>query len=142
VKKIGPPASNPCGSCPYRRDVPSGVWNEEEYEKLPHYDLETFDQPPSVFLCHQQNGRLCAGWTGCHDMDESLAFRFAVMNGAIDPEEIDAILSYTTSSPLFSSGAEAAAHGRAEIDAPGPRAAKTINKLIEREANRREGGDG
>jgi hypothetical protein len=53
------PARNPCGSCPYRKDVPSGVWETLEYEKLPPYDGETFEQPFEAFFCHQQNGRLC-----------------------------------------------------------------------------------
>ena len=26
--------SQPCSSCPYRKDVPSGVWAHHEYEKL------------------------------------------------------------------------------------------------------------
>jgi hypothetical protein len=47
------PASNPCGSCPYRRDVPSGVWDAAEYEKLPRYDGPMADQPARLFLCHQ-----------------------------------------------------------------------------------------
>ena len=69
------PAKNPCGSCPYRRDVPSGVWDESEYHKLPEFDKPTAEQPPRVFMCHQDNDRLCAGWVACHDMDESLGFR-------------------------------------------------------------------
>jgi hypothetical protein len=36
---INPPAPKPCESCPYRKDVPSGVWSEGEYRKLPQYDL-------------------------------------------------------------------------------------------------------
>nr|WP_280343300.1 DUF6283 family protein [Nocardia neocaledoniensis] len=37
MDKIGPPAPRPCVSCPYRRDVPSGVWDFGEYEKLRGY---------------------------------------------------------------------------------------------------------
>lgn len=126
---IQPPAPNPCGSCPYRRDVPSGVWAEEEYAKLPEYDKPTGDQPPNVFLCHQQDGRMCAGWTACHDMDESMGLRIAVLSDQVHPEDIEAIHEYTTPVPIFTSGAEAAAHGRAEIMSPGIPARKTVDKL-------------
>lgn len=130
MKRVHPPAKNPCGSCPYRCDVPSGVWDEEEYAKLPLFDKETFDQPPSVFLCHQQDGRLCAGWTAVHNMEESFGLRMAFSMGMIDPTDADAIFDYSTDVPLFASGADAAAHGRAEIDAPGAKASRTIQRLV------------
>ena len=51
---VRPPAKSPCGSCPYRQDVPSGVWAASEYEKLPAYDApETFMQPPGLFIREQ-----------------------------------------------------------------------------------------
>lgn len=128
-ERIHPPAPNPCGSCPYRLDVPSGVWDTEEYEKLPSYDKETGDQHPSVFMCHQQNGAMCAGWCGTHDMQESLGLRLAVGLGLIAEEDYDAILDYTTSTPLFASGAEAAEHGLAELEKPSEKAVETIGKL-------------
>lgn len=127
-----PPAPRPCGSCPYRRDVPSGVWAEDEYEKLPEFDEETARQPHAVFLCHQQDGRLCAGWCGTHDMANSLGLRVAVLTGRVAAEDVDAILDYETDVPLFASGAEAAAHGMAESDAPGEKAVETIVKLERR----------
>jgi hypothetical protein len=124
-----PPAPRPCVTCPYRRDVPSGVWSDEEYEKLPPFDGETWEQPPSVFLCHQQDGKLCAGWVAVHDMNESFGLRLACSTGAVAPEDLDEILDYTTDVPLFDSGAEAAEHGLAEIDEPGPDAVKAVKKL-------------
>jgi hypothetical protein len=124
------PASRPCGSCPYRRDVPSGVWAVEEYAKLPRYDQPTADQPMGVFMCHQQDERLCAGWVGCHDMDDSLALRIAAR--ALGPEAVEAVLDYSTDVPLFSSGREAAEHGLADLAAPGPQAARTIDRLARR----------
>ncbi|MFB4262556.1 DUF6283 family protein [Nonomuraea sp. GTA35] len=27
----GPPAKSPCGTCPFRRDAPSGMWSQEEF---------------------------------------------------------------------------------------------------------------
>lgn len=127
--RIHPPARNPCGSCPYRKDVPSGVWDEEEYAKLPLYDKPLPEQPPSVFMCHQQNGRLCSGWVACHDMEESMGLRIAIICDRIVPDDIDPIFDYTTPIEVFASGAEAAEHGRAEIMAPGEGAGRVIDKL-------------
>jgi hypothetical protein len=133
-----PPAPRPCESCPYRRDVPSGVWVAEEYAKLPAYDRPTGEQPAAIFLCHQQDGRACAGWVGCHDMDNSLAVRFAEICG-MPAETADAILSYVSPVPLWPSGAAAAAHGLAEVDAPAANAEHLIGKL-ERRRDARSGG--
>jgi uncharacterized protein DUF6283 len=105
------PLPRPCGSCPYRRDVPSGVWHTEEYLKLIPYDRPIHEQPQGVFACHQQDGHLCAGWVGTHDMSENLALRFHVSGGHITAEEFFEICDYTTDVPLFESGLEAATHG-------------------------------
>ncbi len=128
MKPVLPPAT-PCGSCPYRRDVPSGVWHETEYDKLPEYDNPTQEQPVGVFLCHQQNGRLCAGWVAVHDMSESLALRLACSLGMISESDTEAVLNYRTTVPLFGSGAEAAEHGKKEIDRPGDKAVRTMSKI-------------
>lgn len=114
-------APAPCRSCPYRRDVPSGIWAAEEYQKLPLYDGETMDQLPALFYCHQQDGKLCAGWVGCHDTDHLLALRFQ----RVAPEVYD----YVSPVPLFDSGAEAAAHGMAEIERPRLAARRSIARL-------------
>ncbi|MDL4812763.1 DUF6283 family protein [Actinomadura opuntiae] len=132
--RLRPPAPRPCASCPYRRDVPSGVWAASEYDKLRRYDAPTFAQPPGVFLCHQQNrdavgARLCGGWAGVHDGANLLALRIAVADGRLSPEERDAVVGYESPVPLFASGAEAAAHGVAEIAAPGERAVAAMSKI-------------
>lgn len=134
MTQIKPPAPRPCASCPYRKDVPSGIWDTTEYTKLPDYDNDTMGQPPGVFLCHQVNGRTCAGWVGCHDMPNNLALRFAEMTGQIDPETVDAILDYATDVPLFTSGQQAAAHGMANIDNPDDDAISTMDKITRRRA--------
>jgi len=121
------PAARPCGSCPYRRDVPSGVWAAEEYEKLPPYDAPTMCQPKGVFLCHQGSGRACAGWVAVHDMEHSLALRLAVAAGPV--EDAAAFVEYETETPLFASGAEAAAHGLAGVLAPDEAAVRVIGRL-------------
>lgn len=119
----------PCGSCPYRRDVPSGVWAAHEYQKLPDYDGTTGEQLAKgaigAFHCHSTPEQLCAGWVGCHDMEENVALRFAHMFHDVDP----AVYEYQSPIPLWGSGAEACAHGMAEIDNPSDKAVKTVEKL-------------
>lgn len=121
------PRVTPCASCPYRKNVPSGVWDEEEYQKLPQYDGPISEQNMTPFGCHQSDGHLCSGWVA-HTGDplDLLAVRLGILTGNIDPLTVD----YTTKVPLFGSGAEAAEHGMKEITAPGPKATKVIEKLI------------
>ena len=117
----------PCPSCPYRRDVPSGIWSPGEYVKLTQYDGDFGAQAAAgataVFMCHQGSGELCAGWCGCHDMFGTLAAR--INASQLDP----AVWDYVSPVPLFGSGAEAAAHGLRDIASPSPRAAAAIHKI-------------
>jgi hypothetical protein len=129
MNNIGPPAPRPCVSCPYRQDVPSGVWAETEYELLPKYDRPTIEQPPGVFLCHQNDKdatqlRICGGWAGCHDGDELMALRLAGAMREMTIEAIEATRAYVSPVPLFQSGADAAEHGMAMINRPGEDALK------------------
>jgi hypothetical protein len=130
------PSPYPCVSCPYRKDVPSGVWHPDEYLKLPRYDLPTAEQPFGAFFCHQQNGRLCSGWVGCHDMDESMGLRMAASAGLLTPEDVDAALDYECPVELFESGAEAARHGLADVPEPSEQAKRAIDKLERRRERR------
>jgi hypothetical protein len=116
--------TKPCGSCPYRRDVPSGIWSREEYDKLPSYDGETWEQSTALFLCHQRDGNLCGGWLACHGAGELLALR-------IHGRKVDAnVFNYDTSVPVFCSGREARAYGVKDIKQPGRRARKMISGLM------------
>ena len=80
-------------------------------------------------MCHQQDGRLCAGWVGVHDMSESFGLRMAMASGAMTPEVGNVCLDYTTDVPLYGSGTEACAAGIREIETPGAGAINTIVKL-------------
>ena len=131
---IQPPAKKPCPGCPYREDVPSGVWHEDEYDKLRTYDRPTGEQPPGLFQCHlldrdDPRARVCAGWAGCHDMDESLGLRIGYASGDVTLETAEAIVAYESPVPLFASGTEAAEHGMREILNPGPEAVELIRKI-------------
>lgn len=130
------PAAAPCVTCPYRRDVPSGIWAPSEYAKLEGYDQETGYQPGGVFHCHQTDlddprSRVCAGWAHLASYD-TLALRVAMRAGTLTIEQGEEIVDYRSSVPVFDSGAQAAAHGMAEALSPGPAAAKAIGKITKK----------
>lgn len=112
----------PCDACPYRRDVPSGVWAAHEYDKLPPYDEPTFAQPLATFGCHATPEFYCHGWAVVHTSRgnefDLLALRFRPAN--IPPAKV----------PLFSSGTEAAEHGKRDIAKPKKKAKETMAKLV------------
>lgn len=117
-----------CSACPYRKDVPSGVWAAHEYDKLAEYDAPTGQQPMAPFMCHATPEHFCHGWTVCHSNrghnHELLALRLArslfSQNVEIPREGV----------PLFSSGAEAAEHGKREIDNPSDEAREVVSRLM------------
>ena len=132
VSETKPPSTvrkSPCASCPYRKLVPSGVWHEEEYEKLPAYDGDFSEQIEhdglAPFGCHHADGQICAGWAGHRDPLDMLAVRLGISAGSLDPS----VAEYKTTVPLFESGAAAAEHGMAEIDNPSPRAIEMSKKI-------------
>lgn len=124
------PAKSPCGSCPYRTDAPSGLWHHEHYAKLLEYDKPMQEQPEAAFACHQQNGKLCAGWVATHDMSRNMALRIALVAGWITIDTFKACLNYVTKVPVFASGAEAAAHGLRDYDNPDERTLRIRHKLV------------
>lgn len=124
--------SMPCSSCPYRRDVPSGVWAFEEYEKLRDYDAPTGSQPFAEFGCHATPTALCHGWAVVHSNRgrefELLALR---LHGypPIPPPGV----------PLFGSGEEAADHGQRDIERPTEEATTTVDRLLRKYERLRDG---
>ncbi|ROR76057.1 hypothetical protein SAMN06295974_3795 [Plantibacter flavus] len=123
------PRKTPCASCPWRREVSSGIWDRTEYEKLPRYDGDIADQEAAaVFLCHQPIGEqhVCSGWLGHRDPQDLLAARLGVLSGELDVSAME----YTTDVPLFASGAEAAAHGLVDEGSPGTSARAVIDKIL------------
>lgn len=120
------PRKSPCASCPYRTNVPSGVWDESEYSKLTRYDGEIFEQgTDAIFMCHQGCGSVCSGWLGHRPPEDLLAVRMGLLR-----EELDrSCLDYRSDVPLFPTGAEAARHGMKDAEAPRPEAMKVISKI-------------
>lgn len=119
---------NPCDTCPYRRDVPSGIWDASEYAKLPGYDGETWAQTQRPFHCHTDQPQICAGWAGHRNPADMLAVRLGVAHGGIDPS----IYDYSTRVPLFASGAEAAEHGMRDLPDPSERARNAVRRIVRR----------
>jgi hypothetical protein len=133
--QIAPPAPRPCDSDPYRIDAPSGVWDATEYAKLASSNAATPDQPAGLFLCHladpnSQRKRICGGWAGCHDGNNLLALRVAVLRGRISSETVVRVRNGVSPVPTFATGQEAAAHGLRELAEPGDDARRAIAKVV------------
>lgn len=123
------PRKSPCASCPYRKNVASGVWAESEYQKLPRYDGEMHEQTAvAVFMCHQNDGCACSGWLAHRNPEDMLAVRIGVLHGELDPSCLD----YSTDVELFGSGAAAAEHGMKDVEAPSDRTMTVIAKIARR----------
>lgn len=118
--------AQPCPSCPYRRDAPSGIWDACEYEKLLGYDGPVSEQTGHLFLCHQGAGQLCAGWVAHRDPADLLALRIAVITERVAPE----VFEYRTAVDLFGSGREAHDHGVADLHSPTPQAREAVRKIV------------
>lgn len=115
----------PCSACPYRCDVPSGVWSEHEYRKLPPYDAETYAQPIETFRCHATPDHLCHGWAVVGGWD-LLALRLAATQ-ARDGRSLEVPPAAV---PLFPTHTAAAEHGLAELDEPSETAREAIERLL------------
>jgi hypothetical protein len=116
--------TSPCSACPYRCDVPPGVWSFDDYERLRPYDAPTWAQPPLRFSCHATPAALCHGWAVVHSRrghdHELLALRLVWPEDGIPVEVV----------PLFTSGAEAADHGQSAIAEPPPEAIRVMDRLL------------
>ena len=113
--------ARPCASCPYRLDVPSGIWSFEDYSKLRGYDRPTGRQPMALFMCHASPTECCSGWATCHERQpghELLALR---LRGFPEVPEHDV--------ECFESSAEAIAHGIRDLDCPGSAAQAAMDKI-------------
>lgn len=121
---------SPCKTCPYRRDVPSGIWAPDEYAKLPKYDAETFGQPSALFMCHTSQGGLCTGWLQSHanrgHRFDLLALRLA---RNLDHKAVSAVCLMEPLVKLFKTGAAAARHGMKAISNPSPRAKSAMARI-------------
>lgn len=113
----------PCSFCPYRQDVPSGIWAKHEYEKLVMYDEPTASQPLATFACHDTPDVHCHGWAVVHSNRgneyQLLALRMTGTRRVPEPAV-----------PLFGSGREAYEHGVRDLANPSDEAIQAIEKLM------------
>jgi len=117
--KVNP---EPCEFCPYRRDVPSGVWSAEGYHKLERYDAETWAQPIEWFGCHAHPNWACHGWAIVHSRQQG---SYELLARRMTPFKLVMPLV-----PLFDSGTQAAHHGLARIKNPGKAARDAVARLM------------
>lgn len=120
---------SPCASCPYRCDVPSGVWDASEYEKIKPFDAQFPVQPMAWFLCHYSTGALCRGWLDCHG-DSLLIVRLGIARGDKFSEALLRALDEKPAVAVFRSAAAAARHGRRDISNPGKRAVVFMDRIL------------
>lgn len=128
-------APRPCVSCPYRIDVPSGVWAADEYAKLRGYDsTDHATMPLATFHCHQENATgvptVCRGWLSVHA--DSIAVRMAIIDGKVTADDVYA----TPEVPLHPSGTAAAEHGLRDIERPTREAVELAGKITRLGAGR------
>jgi len=106
------------------------VWDAREYAILPKFDGTPEDQLAAgallPFACHTSPDDLCSGWVGHRDPFDLVALRLGVSTGRVHPSA----LRYRTRVPLWSSGAEAQAHGLRDLEAPSPAARAAIRKIV------------
>lgn len=116
---------NPCPTCPYRRDVPSGVWAEQEYVRLKEFDDQ---RKISAFLCHnggsdpKTNRTLCRGWVEVHNQNWGVRL-------ALCQVEWNDANSKPTKVPLYKSGAQAMKAGLRKLNQPSREARAICDKL-------------
>lgn len=128
----------PCQFCPYRRDVPSGIWHADEYAKLIEYDRPTAEQPFRQFACHAQPECVCTGWlvVGMKQPHDKalIALRLFPVDGQDD---------IACDVPLFDTGTQAALHGLSGLSAPSgdaQAAIASLNRQIgKRKSTRKQG---
>lgn len=115
--------ARPCSACPYRRDVPSGVWAPEEYDKLRDYDAPTMNQPFAGFSCHATPEFYCHGWARVHS---SRGHAFELLALRLDPPQA---WPPDSGVPMFDSAQEAADWGQRDAADPGAAALAAMDKL-------------
>lgn len=77
----------PCKECPWREDVPTGVFPAEAFRVSAK---TAYDAAMTTFACHMSGSKapaICAGFLLRHS-DNNISVRLSVMNGRLDPVEV------------------------------------------------------
>jgi hypothetical protein len=97
---------------------------------LADFDKPTDEQPISYFACHATTEFICHGWAVVHGRQEDdhdlLGLRVLAAMGAFDYDDLAQIEEGV---PLFSSGTEAAEHGKRDILNPSRGAQEVVARL-------------
>lgn len=78
----------PCRQCPWRSDVPTGVFPAEAFR---HSARTAYDMAQTTFACHTSGTdkpRTCAGFL-LRGADHSLAVRLSMVQRRYDPREVE-----------------------------------------------------
>lgn len=80
--------TQPCKSCPYRKDAPLQMWDKYEFDKLLLQDKEMFG---GMYKCHKNNGSCCKGWLINQDNRNhpNIALRIRMSREGITREYLD-----------------------------------------------------
>lgn len=80
--------ATPCQQCPWRTDVPTGVFPASAYR---HSASTAYDGAMNVFSCHMQ-GKVkpatCAGFL-INGADHNLGVRFAILHDRYNPQAVN-----------------------------------------------------
>lgn len=75
----------PCDECPWRRDVPTGVFPPEAFRISAG---TSYDMARSNFSCHMKGAKrpaICAGFL-CRGANHNMSVRMAVMAGSVNTD--------------------------------------------------------
>lgn len=129
--------SEPCSACPYRRDVPSGVWAAHEYDKLREYDEPTGSQPFAAFACHATPDHLCNGWAVVHS---NRGHEYELLALRMEAGAMGALAAIPTPrTELFASGNEAADWGQRDVENPSVESRLAVERLTRKYPRLRAG---
>lgn len=135
--------SAPCGTCPYRRSTPVGVWDQYEYDKLRAMDAidpqEAMARSAAgeeislrkllgvIYNCHLNDGTICRGWLADQKRRNipSIALRLELTRR---PELVQTLEKVDATDPdLYDSVAEmCAANAEQPFPADNPKARKLL----------------
>lgn len=121
----------PCRFCPYRKDVPAGIWHPGDYKRLPAYDRRTAEQPEAAFACHKRPEQMCGGWAHHANYDTLALTILVIVRRRFTAEQGHQISAYSSPVPVFDSHTAAAEHGLAGCeDDPSAETLNARRKLL------------
>lgn len=91
--------TQPCKTCPYRRDVPLRHWSVQEFRDLIASEISVMGV---LYGCHTKDGSICIGWLIDQDKRRfpSIMLRVSLSKNNITREYLDKLNS---PHPLFDS---------------------------------------